>query len=80
MKSSGLYRLKLNLANKIDLKRSDKYLLPYQVSVSTIHEKILKIHIKAGNLKNNLKHGMINLNYLMFYFLYQIFNIIWSIL
>ena len=52
-KTSDPYRLLLNLSDKINLKRSDKY-----VSLSnlkfTIHDKILKSDIKIMNSKYQL--------------------------
>ena len=33
-------------------------MLPYQILVFTIHEKILKNHTKIINLKDQVRHGM----------------------
>ena len=49
-------------------------MLLYQILAYTIHEKILKSHTKTINLKNQVEHGMKNLNYLMSHILYQIFT------
>ena len=51
----------------------------YQILVNTIHEKIKENHTTLINLKNKLKHGMINLNGLTDHILYQIFKNILSI-
>ena len=37
-------------------------MLLYQILALTMHEKILKSHTKAINLKYQLQRGMINLN------------------
>ena len=39
-KTSDPHKLLLNLTDKIDLGRKDKYILLYQILVFTIHEKI----------------------------------------
>ena len=46
-KTCDQYGLSFNFADKINLKRSDKY----NVLVSIIHRKIYKNHIKTENLK-----------------------------
>ena len=51
----------------------------YQILVNTIHEKIKENHTTLINLKNKLKHGMMNLNGLTDHILYQIFKNILSI-
>ena len=51
----------------------------YQILVNTIHEKIKESHTTLINLKNKLKHGMMNLNGLTDHILYQIFKNILSI-
>ena len=53
--------------------------LSYQILVNTIHEKIKENHTTLINLKNKLKHGMMNLNGLTDHILYQIFKNILSI-
>ena len=74
-KTPDPHRLLLNLTDKIDLRRKDKYL--YQILAFTIHGRILysnnKFRISA--LSWNEK----KLNYLMDHILYQIFKIILNI-
>ena len=50
-------------------------LLLYQILACSIYFLILKSCTKTINLKHQLEHGMINLNYLMGHILYQIFKI-----
>ena len=50
-----------------------------QILGFTIHGKTEKAHTKTINLKYQLQHGMISLNYLMGQILYQIFKTILSI-
>ena len=71
IKISDPQRLLLNLTDKIDLKRKDKYIA---LSNLNIHEKMLS-HIRTLKLKYQLQDGMENLNYLMDHILYQIFKI-----
>ena len=82
-KTSDAHRLLLNLSDKTDLKRMMNMLL-YQISTSTTHENISKSHAKTINIKYQLQQYKISalksLNYLMDYILYQIFQIILSIL
>ena len=77
-KTSDPHRILLKLADKIDLRRKDKYIV-YQILAIIIHGKILKSHIRMINLKYQLRHGMNNLNYLMDNILYVIFKIILNI-
>ena len=56
-----------------------KKALLYQTLVFITHGKTQKAHIIATNLKYQLQHGMINLNYQMGHILYQIFKIILSL-
>ena len=77
-KTSDPHRLLLNLTDKIDLRRKDKY-VALSNFVFTIHGKILKNHIKIIALRYQLQHGMKNLNYLTDHILYQIFKIILNI-
>ena len=49
---SDPHRLSLNLADKINLKRSD--MLLYQILTFTIHGKIKKSHTKIISLKYQL--------------------------
>ena len=76
-KTPDLYRLLLNLIDKISLKRSDKYVA--LSNLSTYYTKKTHSHIRIINLKYQLHHGIKNLNYLMYHILYQIFKIFLSI-
>ena len=58
-KPSEPHRLLFNLTEKIDLKRSDKY-VALSLLVYTIDGKIWKNHIRTTNLKYQLPHGMKN--------------------
>ena len=73
--TSDHHRLLLNLSDKIDLKRSDKYLALSNLSIYYAWKNIKK-YTKIINLKYLLQYGMKNLNYLMDHILYQIFKII----
>ena len=55
-----------------------KKALLYQISVLTIHGKT-KIAQTTINLKSQLQHRIVNLNYLMDHILYQICKIFLSI-
>ena len=70
-KTSDPHRVLLNLSDKINLKRSDKY-----VALSN-----LSIYYTWKNMKKSykLQHGVKNLNYLMDHILHQIFKIILNI-
>ena len=72
-KTSEPHRSLLNLAYKINLKRSD--MLLYQILVCTTDGKIQKNHTET-NLKYQLQHGMKSLIYLMDHILYQILKIV----
>ena len=63
IKASDIHRILLNLLDKINLKRSDKY-VPLSRTV---------------NLKYQFQHGMKNLNCLMDHILYWISKIILNI-
>ena len=71
-KTSDPRRLLLNLADKINLKRSDKYVALSNLSIYYTRKNI-KSHTKIINLKYQVRHRMRSLNYLMD--LYQIFKI-----
>ena len=71
-KTSDPHRLLLNLADKINLKRSDKYVALSNLSIYYTRKNI-KSHTKIINLKYQVRHRMRSLNYLMD--LYQIFKI-----
>ena len=73
-KASDFHRLLLNLSDKVNLKRSDKYIALSNLSIYCTWKNI-KILYKIINLKYQLLHGMMSLNYLMDQILYQIFNI-----
>ena len=66
-KTSNPYRLLLNLSDKINLKRSDKYIALSNLKTIQSYKKI--------NLKYQHWHGMKSFNYLMDHSLYQIFKI-----
>ena len=74
-KTSERHVLILNLTDKLDL-RIGKEMLLYQ-NLALLHlEKYKKL---TTNLKYQLQHGMINLNYQMGHILYQIFKVTLSI-
>ena len=51
-----------------------------RISMNSENSKTSKPHVSTIiNLKHQLQHGMINLNYLMDHILYQIFKIVLSI-
>ena len=72
-RTSDHHRLLINLTDKIDLTRKDKYVVSSNLS---IYYTWKKIHTKVINLKYQLQHGMKNLSNLMDHILYQIFKII----
>ena len=72
------HRLLLNLSDKINLKRRDKYVALSNLSIYYTW-KNKKSHTKIINLKYQSQHGMNSLNYLMDHILYQIFKIILNI-
>ena len=76
-KTSGPHRVLLNLSDKINLKRSAKYVALSNLSIYYTWKNIKKFY--KNNLKYQLQHGMKSLNYLMDHILYQIFKIILSI-
>ena len=69
-KKSGIHGLLPNLLDKINLRRSDKYVSFSNLSI--YYTWINKNYTKT-NIKYQLQHGMINLNCLMNRILYQIF-------
>ena len=69
-KTSDPHILLLNLSDKINLKRSDKY-----IALSNCNMYYKYKNIKIINLKNQPQIGMKSLNYLMGHILYQIFKI-----
>ena len=79
IETSDPYRLLLNLLDKINLKRSDKYVVLSNRSIYYTWNSIKK-NKKIMNLKYQLRIGMKSLNYLMDHILYQIFKNILRIL
>ena len=74
IKTSDPHRLLLNLSEKINLKRSDKYIALSNLSICYTW-KIIKSHTKMINLKYQLRHVMKSLNFLMDHILYHIIKI-----
>ena len=65
-KTSDLHKLLLNLTDKLNLKRNDKYVALSNLSIyQTFIRKIQKSHTKIVNLKYQVRHGMTNFNHLM---------------
>ena len=75
---SDPHRVLLNITDKKTWNGKTNILL-YQTLLFTIHEKIIKSHIRKTNLKHQLQNGMKKLNYLMDHILYKIFKIILGI-
>ena len=63
-KTSHLHRLLFNLSDKINLKRSDKYVDLSNLSIYYAWKNIKKSY-KIINLKYQLNHRMKSLNYLL---------------
>ena len=63
-KRSVPHRLSLNLLDKINSKRSNKYVTLSQSLAFRIHEKIWESHTKTINLKDHFRRGMKNLTFL----------------
>ena len=59
--TSDPHRLLLNLTDKIDLKRKDKYIALSNLSIYYTWKNI-KSRVKTISLKYQLQHGMKNLN------------------
>ena len=79
-KKSDPHRLLLNVADKTNLKRSNRYVALLNLSIYYIWKDITIIsHISTTKLKYQLQHGTKNLNYLIDHILYQIFKIILNI-
>ena len=68
------HRLLFNLSDKINLKRSDKYVHLANLSIYYTCKYIKKSY-KNNKFKISAPNGMKSLNYLMDHILYQIFNI-----
>ena len=77
-KTSDPHRLLLNLPNKIDLRRKDKYIALSNLSIYYTWKNMKKSH-KIINLKYQLRYEMKNLNCLIDQILYQIFKNILNI-
>ena len=77
-KTSDPRTLLLNLTDKIDLRREDKYIALLNLSIYYTWKNIKKSY-KIINLKYQLRHRMKNSNYLMDHILYQIFKNILNI-
>ena len=77
-KTSHTHTLLVNLSNKINLKKSDKYVPLSNLSIYYTWKNV-KGHTKAINSKDHIQHVMIILNYQMDHVLYQIFKIILTI-
>ena len=79
-KKSDPHRLLLNVADKINLERSNRYVALLNLSIYYIWKDITIIsHISTAKLKYQLQRGTKNLNYLIDHVLYQIFKIILNI-
>ena len=70
----NLHRLLLNIIDKINSKKSDKYVALSNLGIYS-HGKILKRHTKNDKFKYQLRHGMKNLNYLIDHIWHEIFQI-----
>ena len=75
-KTSDPHRLLLNLTNKINLRRKDKYIDLSNLNIYYTWKNIKKSHIRTINSKYQLQHGMENFNYRIDHILYQMFKII----
>ena len=76
-KTSDSKRILLNLSEKINLKRNDKYVALSNLSICYRLKNIKKSY---KNNKFKISHGMKNLNYLMDHILYMMLKIILNIL
>ena len=65
-KTFDYHRLLLDLSDKIDFRRKDKY-----IAISNLDMEKYKKVIIIMNLKYQLQHRMKNLNYLMDHILYK---------
>ena len=77
IKKSDPHRLLLKLTDKINLKRSDKYVALSNLSIYYTWKNI-NSHRKTINVKYQLQHGMRNLNHPIDHILYQILKTILS--
>ena len=67
-KTSDLHRIFLNLADKINLKRSDNYVALPKLSMYYTWKNIKSL-IREINLKYQVQHGMKNFNYLIIFYI-----------
>ena len=74
-KTSKPHVLMLNLTDKIDYQRGEKSIALSNLGIYCTWKNIAN-HTTAINVKYQLQHGMMNLNYLMDNVLYQIFKTI----
>ena len=77
-KTSDPHRLLLNLTDKINLKKSDKYIALSNSSIYYTWQNV-KTHTQIRHIKYQFQHEMKILNYLMDYIFYQIFRKILNI-
>ena len=77
-KTSKPHVLILKLTNKLDLRMGENVIALPNLSIYYTWKNI-KSSYKNNNSKNQLQHGVINLNYQMDHTLYQKFKTIWSI-
>ena len=69
-KTSDPNRLLLNVTDKIDLSRKDKFIALSNISIYYAWKNIKKSCRRTMDSKKQLQHGMKNLNYLMDHILY----------
>ena len=75
-KTCDSHRLLLNVMDKINLKRSGKYVALSNLSIYYTWKKLKKKkHIKIIDLKYQLQDEIKSLNYLRNHILYQIFKV-----
>ena len=77
-KTSDPHRLLLNLTDKIDLRKKDKYITLSNLSIYYTCRNIKKSY-KGNKFKISVQYRMKKLNYLMNHILYQIFKIVLNI-
>ena len=75
-KTFAPHRLLLNLTDKIDLTRKDKYIALSYLNIYYTSKNIKKTYNKNNKFKFQLQYRMKNLNYLMGHIVYQILKII----
>ena len=74
-KTSDPDRLLPYFSDKVNLKKSDKYVALSNI-ILCFTQKTIKKNTKTINFKYQVQRVMMNMNYLMGHFLYQIFKII----